>query len=138
MQWLPSTRIHRTCCTQPTFESSFTGRSLVQAAEGAARKGSGQAMPAPGQERTAGPVHMLPLYAMLPAEAQARVFQPVPEGHRLIIVATNVAETSLTIPGMGIQYAARRSAKAIRVVQMLGASHMHSCLPAVCCLHRRT
>ena len=45
------------------------------------------------------PVHVLPLYAMLPQAAQARVFAPVPAGHRLIVVATNVAETSLTIPG---------------------------------------
>lgn len=45
------------------------------------------------------PVHVLPLYAMLPAAQQARVFAKPPEGHRLIVVATNVAETSLTIPG---------------------------------------
>lgn len=45
------------------------------------------------------PVYVLPLYAMLPAAQQARVFAPPPPGHRLIVVATNVAETSLTIPG---------------------------------------
>ena len=45
------------------------------------------------------PVHVLPLYAMLPGGAQDAVFRAVPSGHRLIIVATNVAETSLTIPG---------------------------------------
>lgn len=44
-------------------------------------------------------MHVLPLYAMLPGAAQAAVFGSVPSGHRLIIVATNVAETSLTIPG---------------------------------------
>ena len=44
-------------------------------------------------------MHVLPLYAMLPPAAQARVFQTPPDGHRLIVVATNVAETSLTIPG---------------------------------------
>lgn len=37
---------------------------------------------------------------MLPTEAQLRVFQPPPEGTRLCIVATNVAETSVTIPGI--------------------------------------
>ena len=46
-----------------------------------------------------GALHVLPLYAMLPSAAQKRVFQPVPEGHRLVVIATNVAETSLTIPG---------------------------------------
>ncbi|CAM6100679.1 unnamed protein product [Calypogeia fissa] len=47
-----------------------------------------------------GPVHVLPLYALLPAAAQLRVFAGVPKGMRLIVVATNVAETSITIPGV--------------------------------------
>lgn len=46
------------------------------------------------------PMRVLPLYAMLPAAAQLQVFQEVKEGERLVIVATNVAETSLTIPGI--------------------------------------
>lgn len=29
-----------------------------------------------------------------------RVFEPPPDGHRLVVVSTNVAETSLTIPGI--------------------------------------
>lgn len=45
-------------------------------------------------------VHVLPLYSMLPPEEQAKVFQNPPSNHRLIVVATNVAETSLTIPGI--------------------------------------
>nr|GEX16156.1 ATP-dependent RNA helicase DEAH13 [Tanacetum cinerariifolium] len=43
---------------------------------------------------------VLPLYAMLPASAQLRVFEDMKEGERLVVVATNVAETSLTIPGI--------------------------------------
>ncbi|PWA40387.1 RNA helicase family protein [Artemisia annua] len=43
---------------------------------------------------------VLPLYAMLPASAQLRVFENMKEGERLVVVATNVAETSLTIPGI--------------------------------------
>ena len=43
---------------------------------------------------------VLPLYSMLSTEDQAKIFQPVPEGHRLIVVATNIAETSITIPGI--------------------------------------
>ncbi|RYY36484.1 ATP-dependent RNA helicase, partial [archaeon] len=35
------------------------------------------------------PVHVLPLYALLPRGAQMRVFEPPPAGHRLIVVATN-------------------------------------------------
>ena len=43
---------------------------------------------------------VLPLYSMLSVEEQAMVFAPVPEGYRLIVVTTNIAETSLTIPGI--------------------------------------
>ncbi|KAL6702723.1 putative ATP-dependent RNA helicase DHR1 [Coniothyrium glycines] len=45
-------------------------------------------------------VHVLPLYSQLPTNQQLRVFDPPPDGSRLIILATNVAETSLTIPGI--------------------------------------
>ncbi|KAJ4727732.1 ATP-dependent RNA helicase [Melia azedarach] len=50
--------------------------------------------------RSVGALCVLPLYAMLPAAAQLRVFEEVKEGERLVVVATNVAETSLTIPGI--------------------------------------
>lgn len=43
---------------------------------------------------------ILPLYAALPPTQQLKVFQPPPPGTRLIVLATNVAETSLTIPGI--------------------------------------
>lgn len=46
------------------------------------------------------PLHVLPLYSLLPVADQLRVFQSPPEGSRLCVVATNVAETSLTIPGI--------------------------------------
>ncbi|CAG8619606.1 10750_t:CDS:10, partial [Cetraspora pellucida] len=48
----------------------------------------------------AGPLYVLPLYSLLSTRAQMRVFEPPPEGARLCVVATNVAETSLTIPGI--------------------------------------
>ncbi|XVF32822.1 hypothetical protein REPUB_Repub17cG0115800 [Reevesia pubescens] len=48
----------------------------------------------------AGALRVLPLYAMLPAAAQLHVFEEVMDGDRLVVVATNVAETSLTIPGI--------------------------------------
>ena len=54
-------------------------------------------------------VHVLPLFAMLPAAQQALVFKPPPPGARLIVVATNVAETSLTIPGIRYVVDAGRS-----------------------------
>lgn len=42
----------------------------------------------------------LPLYSMLSTQKQERVFLTPPEGTRLCVVATNVAETSLTIPNI--------------------------------------
>ncbi|XP_029679744.1 probable ATP-dependent RNA helicase kurz [Formica exsecta] len=46
------------------------------------------------------PLWILPLYSLLPSHKQARVFEPPPEGCRLCVVSTNVAETSLTIPNI--------------------------------------
>ncbi|KAJ4445445.1 hypothetical protein ANN_07250 [Periplaneta americana] len=46
------------------------------------------------------PMWVLPLYSLLPSDKQAQVFEPPPEGSRLCVVATNVAETSLTIPNV--------------------------------------
>lgn len=46
------------------------------------------------------PMHILPLYSLLTSEKQLRVFEDPPEGSRLVVVATNVAETSLTIPNV--------------------------------------
>eukprot|EP01117_Protostelium_nocturnum_P006791 TRINITY_DN2439_c0_g1_i2.p1 TRINITY_DN2439_c0_g1~~TRINITY_DN2439_c0_g1_i2.p1 ORF type:complete len:945 (+),score=306.88 TRINITY_DN2439_c0_g1_i2:1028-3862(+) len=51
-------------------------------------------------ETAHGPLHVLPLYSILPTDQQMRVFQAPPEGSRLVVIATNVAETSLTIPGI--------------------------------------
>ena len=45
-------------------------------------------------------VHILPLYSQLPTKEQLKVFETPPEGSRVIVLATNVAETSLTIPGI--------------------------------------
>jgi len=46
------------------------------------------------------PTDILPLYARLPTADQQRVFQRKPGGPRRIVLATNVAETSLTVPGI--------------------------------------
>lgn len=44
------------------------------------------------------PMHILPLYSLLPTAEQQRVFDGAPDNTRLVVVATNVAETSITIP----------------------------------------
>ncbi|KAL1366651.1 hypothetical protein AAHE18_03G375000 [Arachis hypogaea] len=43
---------------------------------------------------------ILPLHGSLPPELQVRVFNPPPPSCRRIIVATNIAETSLTVDGV--------------------------------------
>lgn len=43
---------------------------------------------------------VLPLFAALPQAAQQRVFQPAPPRTRKIILATNIAETSVTVSGV--------------------------------------
>ncbi len=48
--------------------------------------------------RAAGPLEVLPLYARLSAAEQHRVFAP--HSTRRVVLATNVAETSLTVPGI--------------------------------------
>ena len=45
---------------------------------------------------------VMPLYGELPADAQDRAVAPAPAGTRKVVVATNVAETSLTIPGVRV------------------------------------
>lgn len=43
---------------------------------------------------------ILPIYANLPSDLQAKIFEPTPPGARKVILATNIAETSLTIDGI--------------------------------------
>lgn len=43
---------------------------------------------------------ILPVYSALPSEMQTRIFDPAPPGSRKCIIATNIAETSLTIDGI--------------------------------------
>ncbi|BEJ14326.1 hypothetical protein CspHIS471_0400930 [Cutaneotrichosporon sp. HIS471] len=41
-----------------------------------------------------------PIYANLPTEMQTKIFEPTPEGARKVVLATNIAETSITIDGV--------------------------------------
>uniref|UniRef100_A0A8R1XW19 RNA helicase n=1 Tax=Onchocerca volvulus TaxID=6282 RepID=A0A8R1XW19_ONCVO len=43
---------------------------------------------------------ILPVYGALPSEMQTRIFEPAPPGSRKVVIATNIAETSLTIDGI--------------------------------------
>ncbi|KAK3996673.1 Pre-mRNA-splicing factor ATP-dependent RNA helicase-like protein cdc28 [Cladorrhinum sp. PSN332] len=42
----------------------------------------------------------LPIYANMPSELQAKIFEPTPPKARKVVFSTNIAETSLTIDGV--------------------------------------
>lgn len=43
---------------------------------------------------------IMPVYSALPSEMQSRIFEPAPPGARKVVLATNIAETSITIDGI--------------------------------------
>ncbi|UXI20043.1 hypothetical protein NH340_JMT05986 [Sarcoptes scabiei] len=43
---------------------------------------------------------ILPIYSQLPSDLQAKIFRKSDQGHRKCVVATNIAETSLTVDGI--------------------------------------
>jgi ATP-dependent helicase HrpB len=47
-------------------------------------------------------VEVLPLFGDLPGEQQDAALAPAPRGARKVVLATNIAETSLTIPGVRV------------------------------------
>lgn len=79
---------------------------------------------------SSGPVEILPLFARLSADEQMKVFRPHPG--RRVVLATNVAETSLTVPGIrsvvdtGVarisRYAARTKVQRLEVEPVSRAS----------------
>jgi HrpA-like RNA helicase len=46
------------------------------------------------------PQVILPIYSALPSEIQSKIFEPAPPGGRKCVIATNIAETSVTIDGI--------------------------------------
>ena len=52
------------------------------------------------QVREAAELSVLPIYSQMPADLQAKIFQSTDDGRRKCIVATNIAETSLTVDGI--------------------------------------
>ncbi|MBV2208465.1 MAG: ATP-dependent helicase HrpB [Thermomonas sp.] len=47
-------------------------------------------------------IEILPLHGELPIEQQTRVLQPADDGRRRVVLATNVAESSVTLPGVRV------------------------------------
>src|SRR3954449_4282963 len=111
----------------PLDVSYAPGMSLADAAAGALSAASGQVLCfLPGaadirrgvadiQARVSPAIEVVPLYGSLDADAQDRALQP--SSQRRIVVATNIAETSLTVPGVtavvdtGLQKVARYDAE---------------------------
>ncbi|CAN0896834.1 Pre-mRNA-splicing factor ATP-dependent RNA helicase DEAH1 [Linum grandiflorum] len=72
----------------------FTGQEEIETAEETLKhrtKGLGTKIPE---------LIICPIYANLPTELQAKIFEQTPEGARKVVLATNIAETSLTIDGI--------------------------------------
>ncbi|KAH7138308.1 P-loop containing nucleoside triphosphate hydrolase protein [Dendryphion nanum] len=55
---------------------------------------------AEGMDKEAPKLLCLPLFAALPQHAQQQIFNPTPFRTRKVILATNIAETSVTVPGV--------------------------------------
>jgi ATP-dependent RNA helicase DHX8/PRP22 len=45
-------------------------------------------------------LNVLPIYGALPTETASKIFDPAPPGERKVVIATNIAETSITIDGI--------------------------------------
>ena len=46
------------------------------------------------------PLVILRVYSALPSDQQTEIFEPAPPGSRKCVIATNIAEASLTIDGI--------------------------------------
>ncbi len=57
---------------------------------------------APAQIRAGQPLCIVPLHGDLPIERQSLALSPDPHGRRRIVLATNVAESSVTLPGVRV------------------------------------
>lgn len=84
--------------TQPTGDVLIflTGQEEIEAAEELLKlktKGLGSKI---------GELMITPVYANLPSDMQTKIFEPTPPGARKIVLATNIAETSLTIDGIKV------------------------------------
>lgn len=77
----------------------LSGQGEIRDTERAFKDGLGAKYVAPGQHSSVpGAVEVLPLFARLSGAEQHRIFER--HSHRRIILATNIAETSLTVPGI--------------------------------------
>lgn len=79
------------------------------------------------------PLVILPIYSQLPADVQAKVFERAPNNARKCVVATNIAETSLTVDGISYVVDSGYCKLKIFNPRIGKAQHSYSC--ASCCPH---
>lgn len=104
--------------TQPAGDILIflTGQEEIEAAEELLKlktKGLGSKI---------GELMITPVYANLPSDMQTKIFEPTPPGARKIVLATNIAETSLTIDGIKVSHSFASSAFA-----NCDSLHLHQC-----------
>jgi len=69
----------------------LTGQEEIEAAEEMLKQRT------KGLGNKIGELIITPIYSTLPSDMQAKIFEPTPPGARKIVLATNIAETSITI-----------------------------------------
>ncbi|WP_039956063.1 helicase-related protein, partial [Xanthomonas graminis] len=87
---------------QAALEAVGTGVGVPASGTASGARSSGAAHPLLPVAEGNGGVDVLPLHGELPVEQQARVLQPDPHGRRRVVLATNVAESSVTLPGVRV------------------------------------
>jgi ATP-dependent RNA helicase DHX33 len=85
--------IHAEAPAREDILAFMTGQDEI---EGMARQVRTLAKEFPGRPR----VEVVTLYAARTPEQQAQVFRPTQQNGRKVVIATNIAETSITIPGV--------------------------------------
>ena len=64
------------------------------------RGSTGREKSTTGKKKGDGPLQVLPFYAALPTSMQMKIFEPARQDMRRVIVASTIAETSVTIDGI--------------------------------------
>jgi pre-mRNA-splicing factor ATP-dependent RNA helicase DHX16 len=72
----------------------LTGQEEIESAEESLRERTR------GLGSKLGELIIAPIYSTLPSDLQAKIFEETPPGARKVVLATNIAETSVTIPGV--------------------------------------
>ena len=95
---------------EPALFENFSGSDSEEELSDWEGEEQGEDKPPPALLR----MRCVPMYSKLPAAEQRLAFEPVEEGTRLVVVATNIAETSITIPGIRYVVDCGRSKQKIR------------------------